>query len=264
MDASILHTLGKGDSIMFWSHDWGTGILRHQFAILYTFVLEENVSVADALSVADLQTLFKPNLSQEAVTQLLQLHQVLQETHTQLTEEPDKAIWRRNSQGQFTVRSLYHFIKNRPTVQTHVHRIWKIVAPPRMQVFAWLMTQNKILTIDNLMKRGWTMVNRCVMCKSATETVLHLFEECRMTVGIYNRITTTMGYTMPANEAKEALTRNILTKDQKSVLLITQFVIWRERCLRTFTDKSHNDAQLLQQIESQWALTRMTKQTTLT
>lgn len=130
-----------------------------------------------------------------------------------------------------------------------------------MQVFPWLMVQNKILTIDNLMKKGWAMVNRCVMCKAEIETVSHLFKKCRTSIAIYNQVTTTMGLTMPIRDARKALTSQSLTGDEKSVLLITQFVVCRERCSRVFTDKSNNTENLLQQIQDQWRITKMAHQT---
>ncbi|CAL1389140.1 unnamed protein product [Linum trigynum] len=42
----------------------------------------------------------------------------------------------------------------------------------------WIVLHNRILTIDNLMKRGWTMVNRCNLCCRENESVFHLLVDC--------------------------------------------------------------------------------------
>lgn len=59
-----------------------------------------------------------------------------------------------------------------------INRIWKIKAPPRVKIFIWIMLRNKILTMDNLIKRGWQTPNRCILCKQAAESVQHLFATC--------------------------------------------------------------------------------------
>jgi zinc-binding in reverse transcriptase len=42
----------------------------------------------------------------------------------------------------------------------------------------WLLSNNKILTRDNLIKRGWIDVDLCPMCTDM-ETVFHLFSKCQ-------------------------------------------------------------------------------------
>ena len=52
--------------------------------------------------------------------------------------------------------------------------IWAVKAPPRVSFFIWTATWGKILTCDNLMRRGYTMVGWCCMCRLDGETVDHL------------------------------------------------------------------------------------------
>lgn len=42
----------------------------------------------------------------------------------------------------------------------------------------WLAIQNKILTIENLHKRGFVIPNRCYLCESQLETSNHFFLCC--------------------------------------------------------------------------------------
>ena len=44
--------------------------------------------------------------------------------------------------------------------------------------FAWETTWAKILTQDQLRRRGWRMPNRCYMCKAGEETRDHILLHC--------------------------------------------------------------------------------------
>jgi hypothetical protein len=48
--------------------------------------------------------------------------------------------------------------------------------PPRLHFFLWLLTQNKILTRDNVKKRKTVPDSRCLFC-CESESVHHLFFE---------------------------------------------------------------------------------------
>ena len=47
--------------------------------------------------------------------------------------------------------------------------------------FAWKAVRGKILTIDILKKKSWTMVNRCSLCKSNKESIDHILIHCEKT-----------------------------------------------------------------------------------
>ncbi|CAL1355220.1 unnamed protein product [Linum trigynum] len=42
----------------------------------------------------------------------------------------------------------------------------------------WMVFYKKILTLDNLKKRGFNLPNRCALCKDEEESVNHLFVSC--------------------------------------------------------------------------------------
>lgn len=67
--------------------------------------------------------------------------------------QQDVACWRWNRQGSFTVKLFYETLEGRPLVGNSLQNIWAIKAPMRVMVFTWLMLQNRILTVDNLMRR---------------------------------------------------------------------------------------------------------------
>ena len=154
---------------------------------------------------------------------------------------------------------------NRPSIKATVYRIWKLKVPPRFKVFAWLLTYNKILTIDNLNRRGWSLVNRCIMCKAQSESVMHLFNECMQAQILYRLIELKMKVKVPrgisygSENTVQSLKEFKFSKKERSILLITQFVIWRERCNRIFREENCNMLQLVEQVEAQWRYSSLTR-----
>ena len=58
--------------------------------------------------------------------------------------------------------------------------IWRTPAPVKVAFLVWEASHWKILTIDNLQKRGITLVNRCFMCKDESESVDHSLLQCKV------------------------------------------------------------------------------------
>ena len=57
-------------------------------------------------------------------------------------------------------------------------RLWKFKAPPRILVFGWLALRNRILTMDNLRRRGMVVVDGFPLCLKDEEFVDHLLLRC--------------------------------------------------------------------------------------
>jgi len=56
--------------------------------------------------------------------------------------------------------------------------IRRVKAPKRVAFFVWTAALGKILTHDNLHRRGVVVVEWCVMCKKHGESVDHLLLHC--------------------------------------------------------------------------------------
>jgi zinc-binding in reverse transcriptase len=104
------------------------------------------------------------------------------------------------------------------------------------------MLKNKVLTIDNLQKRGWVMVNMCIMCRAHEESVFQLFDECSFfRQSLYSAFQALSQYKqfIAITEAPDRL--YLWTQSShipiwiRKIILLASFIIWRERCLRIFT-----------------------------
>ncbi|KAL6350127.1 hypothetical protein AAG906_004065 [Vitis piasezkii] len=56
--------------------------------------------------------------------------------------------------------------------------IWRANVPPKVAFFAWGASWGKILTLEQLQRRGYSLANRCFLCLSEVETVDHLLLHC--------------------------------------------------------------------------------------
>ena len=52
--------------------------------------------------------------------------------------------------------------------------------------FVWMAVCSKILTLDNLRRRGMVVVNRCWLCETEGKSVGHLLLHCAAVSGLWN------------------------------------------------------------------------------
>jgi hypothetical protein len=81
-----------------------------------------------------------------------------------LSVETDSLIWQYDSSGVYSASSLYAIINFRGITPIFIPAVWKIVVPPRIHVFLWLIMHKKIMTRDNMKKRNLNKPKDCVFC----------------------------------------------------------------------------------------------------
>ena len=91
----------------------------------------------------------------------------------------DVLSWKNSKKGSFSVRSLYCSLTKASSDPFPWSIIWRSWAPMRVSFFTWKASWNKILTIDQLKRRGWNMPNRCYLRKVEEETSDHLILFCK-------------------------------------------------------------------------------------
>jgi hypothetical protein len=73
----------------------------------------------------------------------------------------DKLWWVPSRKGLFEVKSFYRALSHRELVSFPWKSVWRFKTPPRVAFFVWTAVHSKILTLDNLGRRGLVVVNRC-------------------------------------------------------------------------------------------------------
>jgi hypothetical protein len=71
----------------------------------------------------------------------------------------------------------YAVISFRDVTPVHIPAIWNIVVPQKNHLFLWLLSHNKLATVDNLNRKGFSKPNQCCFC-SEDDSVMHLFFQC--------------------------------------------------------------------------------------
>ena len=95
--------------------------------------------------------------------------------------------------GKFNVKSYYKSLRAENSLFFPAKEIWGSYAPLRTHFFAWEAVWGKILTIDMLMKRGWSMVNRCSLCKKNEKSVDHILIHCGKTRELWTLLLSSFG-----------------------------------------------------------------------
>jgi hypothetical protein len=94
----------------------------------------------------------------------------------QLQQVPNDAIWTRHKTGEFNTWWAYKFINETPMYKriffeygrSKLHRECRSSC-------GWCWEK---ITIDNLIKKRWTMINMYYLCRDNLETVDHILTEC--------------------------------------------------------------------------------------
>nr|CAD1822879.1 unnamed protein product [Ananas comosus var. bracteatus] len=172
-----------------------------------------------------------------------------------LSARGDEARWRWCNSGIFTVKSLYNFIQKGGVTETRFLLLWKNKLPLKVKIFGWLVLLKKVLTRDNLAKRGWSGVDTCSLCLDEAETIEHLFMNCYVTRALLGCLLPNKGF-LRACMSIDSLwnmccgKRGVVGRKESAKVAAVWWVIWLERNRRTFDNKKLSIRQLLADIRS--------------
>jgi hypothetical protein len=79
--------------------------------------------------------------------------------------------------------------------------VWKWKCSTKNNIFVWLVLANKVLTWDNLQRRGWQGPNRCPLCEQDLESINHLFVTFPITKLVWQEVLSSLNCCGSWNEA---------------------------------------------------------------
>jgi hypothetical protein len=92
----------------------------------------------------------------------------------------DVMWWRLNKKGCFDICLYYYALKEIPFRAFPWKCVWRSKAPRRVCFFVWSVAWGRILTCDNLIRRGYIMTSWCCMCRCNGESVDYLLRHCKI------------------------------------------------------------------------------------
>ncbi|KAJ9693543.1 hypothetical protein PVL29_009476 [Vitis rotundifolia] len=152
-------------------------------------------------------------------------------------ELEDRMVWKKTKSGIFTVKSLYNAIEPRNTIWFPRNIIWCPYVPPEVGFFAWEALWGKVLTLDQLKRRGWTLANRCFFCLAEDQSTNHILIHYTKTRVLWKLLFALFGVTwvLPCSVRETLLGwygsfvgKKSAEKAWKLALLCLFWAVWKE------------------------------------
>ena len=143
---------------------------------LFNLALNKEATVADIWDRGEGVGCWSPTflrpLNDWEIEEMARFLQTLHDQNLRPTGE-DKLLLKDVKEKGFSVKTMYKGFDISPSFDFPFHLIWNPVVYPKIGVFAWEVAWGKVLTLDQLKRRGMTFVNRCFMCEEDKETIDH-------------------------------------------------------------------------------------------
>ena len=101
--------------------------------------------------------------------------------------QKDRRGWGTWTGSYMTVEGYAEYVANY-NVPTNPE-IWNNSMLPKIEVFNWTLIHQRLLTGENLEKRGIVGPFRCPLCAVNSETIPHLFLKCSYALSIWKEVT---------------------------------------------------------------------------
>ena len=249
------YIVGMGDRVRLWHDRWcGDMVLKEVFPTLFSCATNKDAFLSEVMVRQHGRVIwnvtFGRNFNDWEMATVTTFLNML-EFKSPIREVADGSWWQLRRNGSFDVRSWYGALCAATPTVFPWRSIWRSKAPRRVQFFVWTAAWNKVLTCDNLIKRGFIITSWCCMCKGSGETVDHLLIHCQVARSLWCWILRVFGLSWVFPETVKDLLFNWwngLGKHASDIWnlvpLCLMWIVWLERNRRSFEDTSTADSQL--------------------
>ena len=192
--SQIMYNVGEGCHVSFWHNPWcGPIPLKEFFPAMFAYSLSKEAWVSDLVistylllkEVEGVGIYFSIMVLRIRRQTLFILFLSLFIPSMPRGEGDDHLVWRLTKFGVFDLHSFYKLLSSPNTDEFPWECIWCAKVPKWVSFFLWTAANDGILTIDNLVKRGWFLVNRCCLCNCDGESVDHLLLHCKLSHALW-------------------------------------------------------------------------------
>ncbi|KAG8491705.1 hypothetical protein CXB51_015144 [Gossypium anomalum] len=154
-----------------------------------------------------------------------------------MNKQADHIIWRRESTGEYTVRSGHKMFLQERQNNTHSNyrhfykRIWSLDLPPKIKITNWRLFHNFLPTFCNLHYRRLMRSAICRRCNNGSETREHVFKECPVAQETWSML----GFNWPSQEANSDFSDwlnnifELFSFNQCRTIACALWVLWNPR-----------------------------------
>eukprot|EP00253_Pinus_taeda_P017157 PITA_17157 len=171
----------------------------------------------------------------------------------------DQLRWDNNNEGTFHLKEVKLILFG---LDSHASdRVWQSLwmhqGCMKIRLFMWLVQHRKILTWDNIQKRGILGTSRCQLCEAEEETMEHLLSNCIFTSRLWDSFATIF----QQSDRDKGIIINTLNNWRRNLsdyevlgsawALTPSFIIWnvwKERNNRIFKNEKKSSLYLFEQI----------------
>ena len=188
-----------------------------------------------------------------------------------LSSHRDSLIWTYlKYAGDISAAKGYDLIvhrchKSSPDLSKVLDIIWTFNIPAKICRFIWLAVMNRVLTRDNLQKRGWQGPGMCILCRRNEDSSQHLFLDCTVSKRVFTVFLEQWGVPF----IKKCSVRTFMELWYKSISIhssssyLPLFIFWslwkmRNSCL--FENKLFSMTTILHQVKALYLLYPALKQ----
>ncbi len=150
---------------------------------------------------------------------------------------------------------MYSFLQNTGETDEGFVQLWAVKNSLKVKIFIWLVLKRRVLTMDILLKRGWSGTDIYVFCSCTAETADHLFVACEVSSSLLeslfpNKIL--VCNCRPVEKLWESSKRKqgALRRKELATIAASWWTIWLEQNRRHFENKRHCPRLLLANIRS--------------
>jgi hypothetical protein len=254
-NASTTVTIGNGKKALFWTSSWIHGQMAKTIAPhLYGKTRRKKITVKQGMTNRKWIDHIFPPTTPEEVREFVKLWEAASAVQLNETVE-DEVRWRWTQDGEYSTKSAYLIQFVGVFAKTKISVIWRAKAEPKCRFFAWTLLHKKILTANNLIKRGWTDDTDCRLCGNELETPVHLCKDCPFTKEVWEILKQWLQLTViqSVNTAGSLHNhwwrcRRRFQKNERrkvdGIFIYFWWNIWKERNRRQFQQKALNPNQV--------------------
>jgi hypothetical protein len=188
----LSYKVGDGSHISFWHDVWcGIEPLRHSFSEHYSIARNKEASMPNYMDLSSSFIHWNPSFIRVAHDWELKsfdsFFSVLYSSKTH-PGEVDNLLWTTSSSQKFTVKSYYTLLQSSEHSSFPWRSVWKVKAPHHVAFFLWTAALDRILKMNTLRKRDFSLANWCCLRKKNEEMTNHLLIHCEYTSAFWQLI----------------------------------------------------------------------------